>query len=157
MTNPNVIDSFRGEFAFLSNFYSSPIRPKIPPLVDLIYPSVEHAYQAAKTNIPEEIMAIHDADVRTAKKLGKTCTLRPEWDDWFAIRIMSRLVRLKFQHPTLQEKLLLTDGFELIEGNWWNDKFWGVCDGVGENNLGQILMKTREYYKQKRSTVLDER
>ncbi len=32
---------------------------------------------------------------------------------------------------------------ELIEGNHWNDTFWGICNGNGENNLGKILMKIR--------------
>lgn len=34
-------------------------------------------------------------------------------------------------------------GDELIEGNAWNDTFWGVCNGVGENWLGQLLMERR--------------
>lgn len=32
---------------------------------------------------------------------------------------------------------------ELIEGNTWGDRIWGVCDGVGENRLGKILMRVR--------------
>jgi hypothetical protein len=32
----------------------------------------------------------------------------------------------------------------LIEGNTWGDTFWGVCNGVGENNLGKTLMNVRE-------------
>ena len=36
---------------------------------------------------------------------------------------------------------------ELIEENWWNDTFWGVCRGVGKNHLGQILMKIRKEIK----------
>jgi predicted NAD-dependent protein-ADP-ribosyltransferase YbiA (DUF1768 family) len=34
---------------------------------------------------------------------------------------------------------------ELIEGNWWGDTYWGVCNGVGENHLGKLLMKIRDY------------
>ena len=33
---------------------------------------------------------------------------------------------------------------ELIEGNVWNDTFWGVCNGKGHNHLGKILMKVRD-------------
>lgn len=29
------------------------------------------------------------------------------------------------------------------EGNTWGDKFWGVCDGEGENHLGKLLMEVR--------------
>ena len=30
-----------------------------------------------------------------------------------------------------------------IEGNTWNDTFWGVCNGQGQNWLGKILMLVR--------------
>ena len=39
--------------------------------------------------------------------------------------------------------LLSTGNAELIEGNWWNDTFWGICRGKGENHLGKILMNIR--------------
>jgi hypothetical protein len=39
--------------------------------------------------------------------------------------------------------LLLTGDEELIEGNFWGDVFWGVCNGVGKNHLGKILMEVR--------------
>lgn len=56
---------------------------------------------------------------------------------------MKDLVRQKFQHPELKKKLLKTKNATLIEGNTWGDVYWGVCNGVGENNLGKILMETR--------------
>ena len=40
--------------------------------------------------------------------------------------------------------LIKTGNTELIEGNFWGDTFWGICDGVGENNLGKILMRVRK-------------
>jgi len=43
--------------------------------------------------------------------------------------------------------LLQTGDEELIEGNKWGDRFWGVCKGKGKNNLGKILMKIRDVYK----------
>jgi predicted NAD-dependent protein-ADP-ribosyltransferase YbiA (DUF1768 family) len=33
---------------------------------------------------------------------------------------------------------------KLVEGNYWHDTFWGVCNGVGENYLGEILMHVRQ-------------
>jgi hypothetical protein len=36
----------------------------------------------------------------------------------------------------------------LVEGNTWNDRYWGVCRGVGQNKLGHLLMKLREEYKE---------
>ncbi|NWN81082.1 NADAR family protein, partial [Bacillus sp. (in: firmicutes)] len=48
----------------------------------------------------------------------------------------------------LKNKLLQTGESILIEGNTWGDKIWGVCNGVGENKLGKILMKVRNELKE---------
>lgn len=45
----------------------------------------------------------------------------------------------------------------LVEGNNWNDTFWGVCRGRGENNLGRILMKVRSEVKTERTCISDVR
>jgi predicted NAD-dependent protein-ADP-ribosyltransferase YbiA (DUF1768 family) len=37
----------------------------------------------------------------------------------------------------------MTAPHELVEGNWWNDTYWGICDGTGRNRLGQLLMDLR--------------
>ena len=50
----------------------------------------------------------------------------------------------KFSDPYLREMLLDTGDEELIEGNWWGDQYWGVCNGVGKNRLGNILMLIRK-------------
>jgi len=47
------------------------------------------------------------------------------------------------QHADLREKLLSTGSVQLIEGNDWNDREWGVCNGTGKNKLGKILMRIR--------------
>ena len=61
---------------------------------------------------------------------------------------MEDICRAKFtQNEELKKKLIDTGDATLIEGNTWNDTFWGVCNGVGENNLGKILMKIREELK----------
>jgi predicted NAD-dependent protein-ADP-ribosyltransferase YbiA (DUF1768 family) len=56
-------------------------------------------------------------------------------------------VREKFKNEELAQLLIDTDDHELIEGNWWHDYFWGVCNGKGENHLGKILMDVREELK----------
>ena len=43
----------------------------------------------------------------------------------------------------MRSKLEETRGSELIEGNTWGDRFWGVSRGIGENHLGKILMEER--------------
>jgi predicted NAD-dependent protein-ADP-ribosyltransferase YbiA (DUF1768 family) len=57
---------------------------------------------------------------------------------------MEELLRQKFSNPVMARKLLDTDENVLVEGNDWNDTFWGVCNGKGENHLGILLMKTRK-------------
>lgn len=37
----------------------------------------------------------------------------------------------------------------VYKGNYWKDTYWGVCNGVGENHLGKLLMKIREKLKEK--------
>ena len=62
---------------------------------------------------------------------------------------MRDLLAQKFAvHTQLAQMLLLTGDALLVEGNTWNDTFWGVCAGVGHNNLGLLLMQQRLYLKE---------
>jgi ribA/ribD-fused uncharacterized protein len=139
MTAFDPVDSFTGEHAFLSNFHPSPI------VVDgLLFPTVEHAFQAAKTTHPGWIEAIRA--VRTpgqAKRLGRRAPLREDWED-VKIDVMEALLRLKFDNPDLRERLQATWPRGLVEGNHWNDRFWGVCRGRGQNHLGRLLTRIRD-------------
>jgi ribA/ribD-fused uncharacterized protein len=139
-----TIDRFTGDHDFLSNFHPSPIE------VDgILYPTVEHAFQAATTAIPEEKQALAETTTPgSAKRLGRKVQLRSDWEQ-VKVGIMEELVRLKFTtHPDLGEQLLATGDAELVEGNNWNDRFWGVCRGKGQNQLGKILMKVRSELSQ---------
>lgn len=107
------------------------------------FPNVEAAYQAAKTLIPTERQTILTCSTPAeAKKLGKTLTLRPDWDE-VKIKIMQDLLEQKFRHPKYRDLLLSTGKGRLEEGNTWGDVFWGTCKGVGENKLGLLLMGIR--------------
>lgn len=136
---PARIDSFFGEYRFLSNFW-----PAVVEYEGLTYPSVEHAYQAAKTldiNERRHIAAI--VEPGDAKRAGRAAKQRPDWER-VKMHVMEDCVRYKFtHHAELRKKLLATGDAELVEGNTWGDRFWGVCDGQGENHLGKILMKVR--------------
>lgn len=134
------ISSFKGDYRFLSNFWMVSV-----PLENIWYPSVEHAYQAAKTTNPEEREKIRRASTAAeAKRIGKHITLRPDWEQ-VKIDYMRYLVWYKFaMYPDLGKMLLDTGDRELVEGNTWNDIFWGVCDGIGQNWLGKILMEVRD-------------
>lgn len=134
-----MIDRFTGDYKFLSNFYPSPIQLGL-----FTYPTVEHAFHAAKTDDPTWIRKIREAQTPgQAKKLGHQLPLRSDWDQ-VRLSIMQSLIYIKFTDPELKAKLLATGEDELVEGNTWNDKFWGLCSGVGQNHLGKILMKVRK-------------
>lgn len=138
--NPRAtpIKSFVAPYEFLSNFYASPVYYK-----GIIYETAEHAYQSAKTDNPVWKERIRSAQTPgQAKRTGKFAILKPDWET-IKLHVMEDIVRFKFLKPHMVKMLLDTGTKELIEGNYWNDTFWGVCNGVGENHLGKILMKIR--------------
>lgn len=78
-----------------------------------------------------------------AKRLGGRIPIRHDWEQ-VKLDVMETILRDKFtRHADLQAWLLDTGDRELVEGNTWNDRFWGVCGGIGENHLGRLLMKIR--------------
>jgi ribA/ribD-fused uncharacterized protein len=139
----DTIDKFEGEYAFLSNFYESPALYE-----GVLYPTSEHAYQAAKTLVlaeREQILKARTAG--QAKRLGKQVTLRFDWEE-VKVGVMREVLVSKFQHSLeLKQKLVATGDAYLEEGNWWGDVFWGVCKGIGQNKLGLLLMQLRSLYK----------
>lgn len=140
-----TIGSFQGPFRFLSNFAPSPVRMR-----GLTYPTVEHAYQAAKTLDPEMRERIRAcATPGQAKRLGRNVALRDGWEE-IKLDVMAACLRAKFAHAPLREMLLATGDAELVEGNTWGDRFWGVCRGEGANHLGRLLMAERERVKGER-------
>lgn len=135
------IERFQGKYWFLSNFW-----PVTILFQGILYPSVEHAYQAAKTDILEERLTIAKApSASVAKRLGRRVTMRHDWES-IKLDVMLDLLRRKFARPELKRMLQATAPDELVEGNRWRDTFWGVdLDlGWGENHLGKLLMKVRD-------------
>jgi ribA/ribD-fused uncharacterized protein len=137
--SPASIETFQGQYRFLSNFWPAEVQ-----FEGLTYPDVEHAYQSAKTldvNLRRQIAALPAP--AAAKHAGESFPPRPDWPQ-IKLAVMEQCVRYKFtHHPDLARQLLDTGNAYLQEGNTWNDRFWGVCGGVGENHLGKILMKVR--------------
>lgn len=135
-----LIDNFKGAYSWLSNFS----RVSITMPDGITYYSTEHAFQAYKTHDMHERRRIAGLSrPKDAKKAGRLVELREDWEE-VKFKVMEEVIRLKFQHPHLREQLLATGDAELVEGNTWGDKIWGVCDGEGENHLGRILMKVRD-------------
>ncbi len=140
----NTIISFTGKNNFLSNFYPAPIT-----YCGLSGPTLEHVYQASKTTVKAQASHILRCETAAlAKAAGaRVVDLRPDWNSK-RVEIMYGLLQLKFAIPTLREKLLATGDAHLVEGNTWNDTFWGVCDGEGLNMLGLLLMQVRYEIRQ---------
>jgi len=142
---PRIAD-FQGDYAFLSNYAPAQVM-----LDGEVFPTVEHAYQAAKSLAPAEREKIRCASTPDlARKMGRKLTPRPDWPE-VKVGVMRDLVRQKFErHPDLQKLLLATGDVDLVEGNTWHDNFWGDCRCPrcqalsGENRLGRILMEVRQ-------------
>ena len=157
-----MINKFEGRYAFLSNFFPCEIEHQ-----GINYPSVEHFYVAMKVDdeqlingkyytpgdFREMISTINGAGL--AKRIGRMAKLRKGWDIK-KLEVMNWGVREKFKNPILRQLLLDTNDEELIEGNWWKDTYWGICDGIGKNHLGKILMEVRNEIRGIKRTGLEE-
>jgi len=146
----SLIDSFKGRYSFLSNFYDE------GGLTN------EHRFQGMKTdNVEARSRILRAATPSEAKRLGRIVRLRPDWED-VKDEMMEFTLRIKFADEDLCQKLIDTGDAVLIEGNWWGDRYWGACPGYvdgnnrwdgnretwyGENKLGKLLMKLREEYR----------
>ena len=128
-----VINSFSGEYRWLSNFTSNSN--------DF---NVEREYQATKAiDLRDKSRILIASSPGEAKRIGNQIVCRSDWEE-IKDQVMLDCVRRKFSDPNFAERLLATNGAELIEGNHWGDTYWGVCRGKGQNKLGKILMQVRE-------------
>lgn len=138
-----MIEEFQGEYRWLSNF--APVNIEYDGIT---YPSVEHYYQAMKSDkqyIRKKIAGFeHPAQ---AKKYGGK--LNPDWTFMEKITIMELGLALKFSQEPYKSKLLETENQYIQEGNHWGDTFWGVDldTGEGENFLGDLIIKIRSKLK----------
>lgn len=148
----SAINSFDGAYSFLSNFYDCEIRERLSDGTRIVYPSVEHAYQASKTLDPEIRRRVADEPTPgKAKRAGGRngyVIMYPEFEAE-KVDIMRDLLLKKFSNPHFKELLLSTGNLILIEGNTWGDQFWGYDMRAkrGYNVLGQLLMEIREAFR----------
>lgn len=137
-----IINSFRNENYFLSNFYEAPVTYE-----GLTYQNNEAAFQAQKCIEPKEREAFTKLNPSEAKKAGRSVNLRKDWEQ-VKVSVMADIVKAKFeQNIDLAKKLLDTGDAYLEEGNDWGDRIWGTVNGIGANHLGKILMDVREYMR----------
>lgn len=140
-----VISRFNGQYAFLSNFYRSPIQTS-----SIVYPTMEHYFQAHKSTSRRFRVQVSEASgPRQAKVLGRRVHLRLDWSE-VKLDVMRAGLALKFEEGTeLASRLVGTAPMGLIEGNSWGDTFWGAerIEGTwnGKNWLGWLLMAQRSY------------
>jgi N-glycosidase YbiA len=147
----------RAGFGFLSHFHASPIS-----LDGETWPTVEHFYQAQKSNHPGYRAAIRAA---VSPGMAKRLSAQPDaprrvsqqsWfrkngatprADWHEVKldIMRRADWAKYnQNPELAQMLLATGTAQLIEDSPF-EPFWGTGrDGNGQNWAGRVLMEVRE-------------
>lgn len=141
----SLINDFRKEYRFLSNYHIHPDGS-----------SIEHRFQAAKAINEDEYNYVMMAETpKQARGRGQSIKMR---DDWELIKdsVMYNCLVDKFKHPELGAKLLATGNAYLEEGNWWHDNYWGVCtcekcaDKHKQNRLGLLLMRVRHEIRQNR-------
>jgi len=157
----NMIHTFREENAFLSNMTAVEIVYK-----DLKFGSTEAAYmwekcplctiEIKKGDKAEKYWEIGEIaswaqfcllmPPNLVKRKSREVELRPDWND-VKLKIMYDLLVIKFTQEPFRSKLLATGDQNIVEGNFWNDKFWGVdikaTPNEGENWLGRLLMDIR--------------
>lgn len=130
-----------------SNFVFSNFSPHSLKMYGIVYPTVEHAFHAAKfedEKIKDEIKnAISPLE---AFKLGKRykSLRKKDWDEIKVKTLYEILSEKVKQHEEVKAVLLATDNEEIIEDNP-HDDYWGNGkDGKGQNQAGKILMKIRD-------------
>ena len=139
------IKSFRGRYAFLSNFS---VCKHAFIYKGLQFRTSEAAYQAAKTDDLSERKKIAGMSAQKAKAYGHKIIMISNWDK-IKVQNMEEILEIKFSSEILMQKLVNTGNRVIVEGNTWNDTFWGKCNGIGQNHLGELLMQQREKCKSK--------
>ncbi|KAL8271502.1 hypothetical protein Esti_004537 [Eimeria stiedai] len=132
------IDSFTGEFKFLSLDY-----PSLIFFQGRFFPSARHALLAAKhPKAVDELASIED--IKELKQLARNKEEDPDWPR-YRLKWMELIQRDKFRrNADIREKLRQTAGRELV---WLNtgDSFFGQTGlNRGQNHLGRILMEIRQ-------------
>jgi len=139
------IKGFFGSFRFLSNF-----EPCDVWFEGLKYPSSENAFQSSKVNVDYRHNFVNITPAQSKKEWKNYPKIDASKEEWDKRRydVMSVILFEKFyRNKDLRQKLIDTGDRCLEERNHWKDLWWGTdTKGVGENNLGKILMKIRKYW-----------
>ena len=142
-----TVYQFRGPYWFLSNFSPSSIS-----YMGAVWPTAEHLFQAMKSRSWHGAERILEASTPAeAKKIGRKLELRDNWDRDRKQFMLEVVVKKFRQNDLLRAELCALEGWMLIEGNDWDDQFWGrtyespyTIPTMGKNYLGKILMAVRD-------------
>lgn len=129
--------SISGQWGLLSNYANTPFQ-----LDGKYWPTVEHYYQAQKTDdqLIQDAIRKCDSPIE-AVQIGKwKIRAQPGWDN-MRLGVMRRALRAKFAQNKKARATLLSTGKAVLYENDSIASFWS---GKGENNLGKLLMELRE-------------
>lgn len=136
------IESFTGDYAFLSNAYNCKIE-----FNGLVYNNADAAYEAQKCldkSIMNKFTRLSSAKARAK---GRNLPENEEFE-YDKVNILYKIVLAKFkQNEDLKRKLLDTGDAELINNNTFRDEIYGVYNGKGMNILGKTLELVRSILK----------
>jgi predicted NAD-dependent protein-ADP-ribosyltransferase YbiA (DUF1768 family) len=159
---PSIIQSFTGQYAFLSPLYRSAFYFENDE-----YLSTAAAFEAAKIINRRDRVSFVGWNIKPwdVKRVGKNIPkhwMRPDWDDDVEVDVMTEIQRAKFSWSDLRVKLLATVDVQLVHGNACHDNHWGICHcqslppgkrrhgvsplctGAGANRIGNIITQVRQ-------------
>ncbi len=144
-TDGSVVGFYEREFYVFSNFSSFQVEWR-----GRLWPTSEHAYQAARYMGVAEDLVEQIANARSAHEawsLGTHENKARQIKNWPEVKaaIMYDICKHKLlQNPYVEKKLRLTNDEYLVEDSPV-DSFWGWgADRQGRNELGIVWMKLRE-------------
>ncbi|MBE1489504.1 NADAR family protein [Plantactinospora soyae] len=135
---PTVMDSGEDEGNFLDIFHPAPV-----VFEGEVYPSVGHAYYAAR--IIEQALRVRIRAAPTAFHVRSLSGIGSHRENWADVKLplMRRLHREKFRDPQLRAELIDTGDRVIVNGSPGGGGFWGASEGDGENQVGRLLMALR--------------
>lgn len=139
---------------YVTNWFSNMFQLDRPFIYqNITYLTSENFYQAMKLpkdriDLREKIAGMNPYQAKKAIRNKNNFPWRESWNQEESLKVMEFILNIKFAKGTIwRYKLDLTEDWEITEWNNWNDTFWGknINTREGENNLGKILMKIRDF------------
>lgn len=133
---------FRGTNYFLSNNFQSPFDYEIKG-VTYRFQNAEAAFQAERA--PSRAADFVGLTAKEAKELGKKMKkkeIRPDFNE-VRLELMEKVLYKKFSNPALLARLWATEPPITMDVPYM-DRFWGLYQGRGQNNMGNCLTNVRE-------------